>query len=262
MMKNLKLLTLLFLLFCSTQFFGQDARYVYGPVTGITLDDMFAIASKTFETNDCKTKTFNYSKGIIESSYYNFTVLVSEFRSNIEVKNTANGVYISFINLQMKGSNGSFQDAASVLGGKTDKLILAIGKKFEEISKDPAQVEEAKTKFYNDPNTHYIFFDKATDLAAERWYENFMKDKSFKWMLEFRDIKKNETTSYPDYKYIVTARYYTGSGLTGMGGLYIKLYTNSDENTLTEIGTKIEVEGKCVGFKEYMGYYYIDFLQE
>ena len=31
---------------------------------------------------------------------------------------------------------------------------------------------------------------------------------------------------------------------------------------MTEKGTKIEVKGKCVGFKEYMGYYYIDFVQE
>jgi len=31
---------------------------------------------------------------------------------------------------------------------------------------------------------------------------------------------------------------------------------------MTEKGTKIKVKGKCVGVKEYMGIYYIDFTQE
>jgi hypothetical protein len=261
-MKKLKLLTLVLSIFFWTQIFAQDAKYVYGPVTGISLDDMFAIAEKTFENKDVKTEKFNYLRGFIISSPYNFTVLVSQYRSDIEVKNTDDGVYISFINLQMKGSSGRYEDVASVFGKKPKKLIAAIGKNFEAISKNPDEIKEAKVKFYNKPHTHYLFFKKATDLAAERWYENFMKDKSFVWMLDFSDIKKNESSRHKDYKYIVTARYYSGSSLVGTGGLYIKLYTNDDKNTMTEKGTKIEVKGKCVGFKEYMGYYYIDFLQE
>jgi len=161
----------------------------------------------------------------------------------------------------MKGSYG-YEDVSSVLGKKCDKLIAAIGKEFEGIADDPAQVKDAKTKFYNDPNTHYLFFKKATELAAERWYETFMKDKTFAWTLKFSDIKKNESTRHEELKYIVTARYYTGSSLVGMGGLYIKQYTNDDSNTMTEKGSKIKIKGKCVGFKEYMGYYYIDFVQE
>jgi len=261
-MKKFKLLTLVLSISFLTQISAQDAKYVYGPVTGISLDDMFAVAEKTFEDNDVKTEKFNYSKGIIISSNYNFTVLVSEYRSDIEIKNTDNGIYISFVNLQMKGSNGLWTDVASVLGKKCNKLITAIGKDFEEISNSPEEIEAAKVEFYNDPHTHYLFFKKATELAADRWYENFMQDKSFVWMLDFSDIKKNESTKHKEFKYIVTARYSTGSSLVGTGGLYIKLYTNDDKNTMTEKGTKIEVKGKCVGFKESTGYYFIDFLQE
>ena len=261
-MKKLLLLTITLSIFFCTQIFAQDARYVYGPVTGVNLDDMFAIAEKTFENKGVKTEKFNYSRGVIISSYYKFTILFSEYRSNIEVKNTENGAYVSLINLRMKGSNGIFQDVASVLGKKTDKMIAAIGKEFEGISNDPDAIKVAKVKFYNEPHTHYLFFKKATELAAERWYENFMKDKTFTWMLDFTDIKKNESSRHEDYKYIVTARYYRGSSLIGTGGLYVKLYTNSDDNTMTEKGTKIKIKGLCVGFKEYMGYYYIDFIQE
>ena len=260
-MRKFKLLTLAFSMLFMTQIFAQDARYVYGPVTGINLDDMFAIAEKTFETREVKTDKFNYAKGVILSSNYNFTVIVSTYRCDIEVKNTPNGAYVSLVNLQMKNSNGRYEDVNSVLGKKTDKLVAAIGKEFEQISNDPAQIKEAKIAFYNDPHTHYLFFKKATELAAERWYESFMKDKEFTWTLGFRDIKKNESTKYGDYKYVVTARYYTGSSLTGTGGLYIKLYTNDDKNAMSEIGTKIEVTGKCVGYREYMGYFYIDFVQ-
>ena len=88
-----------------------------------------------------------------------------------------------------------------------------------------------------------------------------MSDKTFSWTLKFSDIKKNESTKYGDYKYIVTARYYSGSSLIGLGGLYIKLYTNDDSNAMTEIDTKVKIKGKCVGFKESMGYYYIDFVE-
>ena len=256
-----KLLVLMLSIFFVTQIYAQDARYNYGPITGINLDDMLAIAGKTFENKEVKTERFNYSRGMILSTDYNFTILVTPYRAKILVENTDNGVYISFIDLQMKGQYG-YTDVASVLGKKCDKLIKSIGEEFEGISDDPAEVERAKTKFYNDPRTHYLFFKKATELAAERWYERFMKDKTFDWMLKFSDIKKNETSQYGEYKYIVTARFYSGSSLAGMGGLYIKQYTNDDNNAMTEIGTKIKITGKCVGFNESMGYYFIDFIQE
>ena len=260
----MKKAVLLFLaVFLATPFFAQDARYHYGPVSGINLDDMLAISAKTFENRGVKVERFNYSRGMILSTNYGFTILVSPYRTKILVENTDDGVYLSFIDLQMKSSSGGWTDVASVLGKKTDKLMTAIGKEFEAIANDPAQVEAAKTAFYNDPRTHYLFFKKATELAADRWYENFMKDKTFDWTLKFADIKKNEDKDFPDYQYIVTARYYTGSALTiGSGGLYVKLYTNDDSNMMTEKGTKIKVKGKCTGVHEYMGIYYIDFTQE
>ncbi len=261
-MKHTKFLTFFLAMIFVTQTFAQDARYVYGPVSGLNLDDMLAIAAKTFENKEVKTERFNYSRGMILSTNYNFTILITPYRTKILVENTDDGVYLSFIDLQMKGSNGIYTDVASVLGKKTDKLMAAIGKDFEQIAEDPSAVKAAKTKFYNDPRTHYLFFKKATELAADRWYENFMKDKIFSWDLKFSDIKKNESTKYGDYKYIVTARYYTGSSLAGLGGLYVKLYTNDDSEAMTEKNSKIKIEGKCVGVKEYMGYYYIDFIQE
>lgn len=258
-----KALLLLLTVFLTTSFFAQDARYHYGPVNGITLDDMFAIAAKTFENRGVKVKRFNYSRGMILSTDYGFTIMMSPYRTNILVENTDDGVYLSFIDVQMKNSHGGWTDVASVLGKKTNKLMAAIGKEFEAIANDPAKVKEAKTAFYNDPRTHYLFFKKATELAADRWYEKFMKDKVFNWTLRFADIKKNEDKDFPDYKYIVTARYYTGSALSiGSGGLYVKLYTNDDSNMMTEKGTKIKVKGKCVDVHEYMGIYYIDFTQE
>jgi len=261
-MKNLKLIAIVLTLLFVGQIFAQDAKYSYGPVTGINLDDMFAIAEKTFENKEVKTDKFSYAKGIIISSHYNFVILISNYRADIEIKNTENGVYISFISLQMQKSSGGYTDIASVMGKKAQKLITAIGKDFEKISKDPDQIEAAKLHFYNEPYTHYLFFKKATDLAADRWYDSFMKDKSFTWNLNFSDIKKNESTKYPEFKYIVTSRYNTDSSLIGMGGLYIKLYTNDDKFAMTEKGTKVKISGKCVGFSKSSGYYFINFIQE
>ena len=169
----------------------------------------------------------------------------------------------------MLGKKGMLEKTSSYFGdgdGGDSEFQYALGdsgkgQEFEGISEDPAEIKTAKTKFYNDPRTHYLFFKKATELAAERWYEKFMSDKTFSWTLKFSDIKKNESTKYGDYKYIVTARYYSGSSLIGLGGLYIKLYTNDDSNAMTEIDTKVKIKGKCVGFNESMGYYYIDFVE-
>jgi len=262
-MKRLTLLILVLSLVFSASTFAQDARYHYGPVSGINLDDMLAIAAKTFENRGVKVERFNYSRGMILSTNYGFTIMISPYRTKILAENTDDGVYLSFIDVQMKSSSGGWTDVASVLGKKTDKLMAAIGKEFEAIANDPAQVKAARTEFYNDPRTHYLFFKKATELAADRWYESFMKDKIFDWTLKFADIKKNEDKDYPDYKYIVTARYYTGSALSiGSGGLYVKLYTNDDSNMMTEKGSKVKIKGKCVNVHEYMGIYYIDFTQE
>jgi hypothetical protein len=241
------------------QSYAQDARYTYGPVTGANLDDMLAIAAKVYDNNDIEVETFNYSQGTILSTHYNFTILISPYRAKILVNNTDDGVYLSLVELQMKGEYG-YKDVESVIGKKCDKLIKSFGKEFEKISEDPAEIEKAKIEFYNDPNTHYLFFKKATELAADRWYETFMKDKVFSWDLKFSDIKKNESSRHKEFKYIVTARYYTGSSLAGLGGLYVKLYTNSDSEAMTEKNSIINIEGKCVGFNENMGYYYINFI--
>ncbi len=256
----MKFLTLFLSIAFFLQSYAQDARYTYGPITGVNLDDMLAIAAKMYDNNEVQVETFNYSQGKILSSYYNFTILISPYRAKILANNTDDGVYLSLYELQVKGKYG-YEDVESVLGKKCDKLIKSFGKEFEKISENPDEVEKAKTKFYNDPNTHYIFFKKATELAAERWYENFMKDKVFSWDLKFSDIKKNESSKYKEYKYVVTARYYTGSSLVGLGGLYVKLYTNSDSEAMTEKNSTVNIEGKCVGFKENMGYYYINFIE-
>lgn len=260
-MKNFKLLTAVAFLFISMNLMAQDAKYFYGPVNGVSLDDMLAIGEKVFKNKDVNVESFNYNKGVIESSYYSFNVLVSAYRARIEIKNSDKGVYISFTDLQLKNSSGRFEEAGMILGKKPNKLIAAIGKDFEKISKDTKATAEAKKAFYNNPHTHYLFFRKATDLAVDRWYENFMQEKEFTWMLEFRDIKKNETKQHPEYKYIVTAKYHTGSSLIGDGGLYIELFTNDDKNTMSEKGAKIEINGKCDSFKKMLGNYYIDFVQ-
>lgn len=241
---------------------AQESQYVYGPINGINLDDMFAIGEKTFDKNGVKTEVFNYSKGVLTSSNFNFTVLINEYRCNIEIKNTDKGIYLSFVNLQMKSSNGTYQDIGSIMGKKPDKLIHAIGSDFETISKDPDQVKTAKINFYNKPHTHFLFFQKATDLAADRWYGSFMKDRSFAWLLEFSDIKKNETGSCQDKPYVVTAKYQTGTSLMGSGGLFVRLYTNDDKYTMTDKGSRVEIEGKCIGFNKDLGVCYIDFIQE
>ena len=62
----MKFFTLLLSMLIVTQSFAQDARYNYGPITGVNLDDMLAIASKTYENKEVKTgqKSVRFSQWV------------------------------------------------------------------------------------------------------------------------------------------------------------------------------------------------------
>ena len=76
-----KIIVLMLSVFFVTQIYAQDARYNYGPISGINLDDMLAIAAKTFENKEVKTERFNYSRGMVLSSNYNFTEFLAKFHN-------------------------------------------------------------------------------------------------------------------------------------------------------------------------------------
>ena len=60
----------------------------------------------------------------------------------------------------------------------------------------PDEVKKCQDWFYKDLYINSRFFEHATELAGNRWFDNYLKDRLVKWKATFNDIKNNPDNNY------------------------------------------------------------------
>ncbi|MBK7940275.1 MAG: SHOCT domain-containing protein [Flavobacteriales bacterium] len=60
----------------------------------------------------------------------------------------------------------------------------------------PDSVQRAKDWFYTNLRVNACFFETATELAGQRWFEAYLRDKAVQWTLPFDDVKANTVEGY------------------------------------------------------------------
>ena len=219
----------------------------YTPLTGVRTEDVLPMAAYVLKT---------HYKGDIDYlawgdrhmrsywiSYFWGLGTQCRLKANYRVDD-ANALEIIMDPVEMYDS-----DNHRWVGAREDKRELNIKIEMAELLRtrlaQPDSVRKAQDWFYTNLRVNACFFETATELAGQRWFEADLKDKPVQWTLPFDDVKANAVDGY---KY---AEYYSGNisntaldpNADATKRFQIVKYTNSDKNVMSSKGSNLTVSG-------------------
>ncbi len=229
--------------------FGQKPKKVttYTPVTGVNMEEVFPVAAYMVK---------HYYKGDMDylawgdrhmRSYYigYYWGLGTQCRAKVNYRvDDGQGLDLTMDPVEMYDPethrwNGAREDKREL------NIKIEIAEYIRKYMASPDSVQKAKDWFYSNLRINACFFETATELAGQRWFESYLKDKPVKWNLPFDDVKSN---SVDGYKY---AEFFSGS-LAGTAldpnadvvkRFNIVHYTNSDKNVMSSKGSTVMLSG-------------------
>lgn len=237
-----KLLVLTFI--CNISYGQQPKIQEYKPIPGVNIEQAFPAAAGllvgsgkvVLEQMDWNTKSMissflSYSKSLI---------LPARSRYQITIDDNST-LHIQMIDIQTYSStNQVWVDQWETKKDKTLKAELANA--IRETLQKPEEVKKYQDWFYRDLYINSRFFEHATELAGNRWFDNYLKDKPVKWKATFNDIKNNADNNY---KYMELFSLKVSTLTTDQTNFIITKYTNTDKNTMTSKNTLTDFEGYC-----------------
>ena len=251
MNKNLFVLTFI----CNLAYGQQTKIQEYKPIPGVNIEQAFPVAAAILmgsvkvglEQIDWNTKTMS-------SSFVQYYKLILPARSRYNVTIDDNStLHIQMLDPQTYSSTDqvwtSSYEAKKEKNLKTE-LVNAIRATLEK----PDEVQKCQDWFYKDLYINSRFFEHATELAGNRWFDNYLKDKAVKWKATFNDIKNNADNNY---KYMEIYSLKVSTLTTEQTNFVITKYTNTDKNTLTSKNTLTDFDGYCRSLVYKDGTFYI-----
>ena len=249
MKKNL-ILIFTVLTFITTE--AKAKKPKYSPIPNTTIEQAFPHAAATLSVA-FKTgfEEFDYGKRILKSTWYEYYSGLLKHRCKflcyIDDSKTFN---VDVTDVQYKNSNDIWvKSSEGFIFKKEEKFKAAISENVRQGMLNEKISNENKKWFFRNIAINNLFFKNATDLAAERWFDTYLKDKPIKWKVNFADIEKNSNSSQ-DYKYKETYTHATSSLSIGSVDIsstnfYIVKYTNKDTNVLSQKGDNVDLTGYC-----------------
>lgn len=217
----------------------------YQPIPLANVEEAFPVAAMILEdTYGVSISQLDWGKKEITSMNYNYRKVLGEFRFKFLISIDDDNVLDVFpSNVQTTNGDGGWMD---YMAEKRERAIVAqFTQELRKALEDPNTIKKAQGRFYTNLNVNALFFDTATKVAGDRWFENFIKDRPVKWKLSFVELAENKTSEF-DYKYLenyaISVEFVSGD----QSKFYVKRYTNSDTNVLTRKGSSVIVEGTCI----------------
>jgi hypothetical protein len=240
------MITIIF--FTPNQIMGQTDSDSKFKISGIGQEEVWPLVYDILQANKLSISDFNYGQNTLQSDYFYFVDLLYRYRTKFIFKYEDFSLTIINANVEQYDNN-TWQ--TNPLFSKKKRLNKAKESMIDYIKKSIQNTEHmthVKTQFYTDLDVTKKFFEHATELAGNRWFENYLKNKQINWKLTFADLKENKSEQY---KYVETYFYApNNSVMNSMTKLLeakfsITKYTNNDKNVFTAKGTILDITGYC-----------------
>lgn len=212
---------------------------------------------------NCDIEDFNYGEGILKSTYYEYyrglARCIGKFNITIDQANNVNVKIVDVMKWD-KTISDWLPAGESLLSKAEYKYEAAFVNDIRNNIKHVEIVNQMRPAFYSSLTVNAKFYEHATELAGQRWFESNLKDKHVNWELTFLDIDKNANGIY---KYIEKYSTVTNQSIAGQGTKFvISMYTSSDKNVLTSKGKKLLVNGYCRNLAYKDGVFEIDLTEK
>jgi hypothetical protein len=164
------------------------------------------------------------------------------------------------------GSQSRWDDTGEGLFSKKEvKLRTSFANDLRNNLKNKDLVKSTQNWFFTNLEVNSKFYETATDLAGDRWFQNYLQDQKVNWDLTFIDIEKN-TNSGSNFKYKELFTFATTLTLGSMSfednKFFITKYTNTDDNVLSRKGASISISGFCRSIQYDEGKFYVVLTDE
>ena len=228
----------------------KKAKEVYKPIINIDMDLALPLVYELAkEIHGVKALYFNYGEGTLMTGSFEYYRGLGKYRAKWKFTSHDELLDIHLVDIEnYNNESHSWSDSyEGILFKKETELRVQLADQVKAIRSDTAKIRLAKALFYNDLDVHAAFYNTATKLAGDRWFENNLKNEKVSWKLRFVDVQKNSSNSPFKYK----ESYYLSKGgqlesITRTGDKFIvSKYTNNDEMVLAKKGELVQVEGYC-----------------
>lgn len=251
-MKIIKLILFVQLFLTYNYSYGQKQKLEYSPVTNTNLEKAFPIGTKMLmESLGLGLYEFDYGNSTLKSSYYEYYRGITRHRGRWQLTIDENGTLeIQIVDIQWwYGSQSRWDDTGEGLFSKKEvNLRAAFSEDLRKNLENEELIKSAQNWFFANLEVNSKFYESATDLAGDRWFENYLKDKEVNWNLTFIDIEKN-TNSKSNFRYkeifIFGTKLALGSISFENNRFFITKYTNKDHNVLSKKGDSKNISGYC-----------------
>jgi hypothetical protein len=239
MIKNLFVVAFI----CNVAYGQQTKIQEYKPIPGVNIEQAFPVAAALLigsikvglEQIDWSTKTMS-------SSFVSYNKLILSARSRYKVSIDENSTLeVHMVDPQTYSSTDQAW-STSYEAKKEKNLKAELANAIRETLQKPEEVKKCQDWFYKDLYINSRFFEYATELAGNRWFENYLRDQPVKWKATFNDIKHNADNNY---KYMEKYSLKVNTLTTEQTNFIITKYTSNDKNTMTSKNTLTEFEGYC-----------------
>ncbi len=248
-MKKIMILVLLIMSIYNVN--AQDAKLIYQPVQNVNQEEVWPLVYRVLNDSKIGLLDFNYGQNTMTSNFHEYIWFISsKCRVKYIFRYENSTLYIDptqdeMFDLSPDGKSGAW--VPSHLASKhVDKVRAILADGIRAYKNNPQSLDAIKSDFYNSLNVTQKFFTYATELAGERWFETYLKNKKVNRQPTFVDMKIDNVENY---KYSETYVFATNSALTS-GGLednffFIVKNTNSENNIFAQKGATITVQGYC-----------------
>lgn len=245
---------------------GQKSKetLVYSPVTNTSIEESFPVAYSILKQLKCDIEDFNYGEGILKSTYYEYyrglSRCIGKFNISIDQSGNLNVKIVDVMKWD-KTISEWLPAGESLLSKAEYKYEAGFTEDIRNNIKNIELVNQLRVSFYNSLTINAKFYEHATELAGQRWFESNLKDKPVSWELTFLDIDKNSNGTYQFVeKYsMVTNQNLAGTATTKF---VISMFTSADRNVLTSKGKKMIVDGFCRNLVYKDGVFEIDLTEK
>lgn len=233
----------------------------YQSVENATPETAFPIAKLIFGDN-CSIASFDMFERKLTTHYYAYAGLFTQKRAIITLTISPNNlldVYIGNIERYNK-QYGVWESTLSSALGPEESERIKLTDLFRKNLADTAIVSKAQAEFFQDLDINSIFYSNASELAGERWFNAYLKDRKVSWNVTFIDLKKNRDVAngfaYEERHASRTYNVLTDPFLTGIKFTIFK-YTNNDKLVSAKKGTQLQLVGYCRKLEYNNGQFFI-----
>lgn len=200
----------------------------------------------------------DYGNQELVSDFYDYKKSGKKYHGLWRINLNEGTEVIKLVDVQwFRSSSRRWQNVhPSEYSSKEKKLENHFAYQLEDLLSDTSLMDQARTWFFTGAEINHVFYNSATEISGQHWFENFLSGQNIKWPLKLDKVEKS-----PDGNFLLTYHYQRPSRENVMTVehpyLYVQQETSNSDAAFYAKYSAMEVEGICESMTIKNGKFYL-----